>query len=162
MQIVFAYDKKLVIQALRYHFINRFEVRLLMILVNVFAIFSAALFYFHKVSPYAFLLSSVLWIALMISFWYILPNSVYKKASTFKDTFKMTFGEHRVRLENERGYTEWNWEKFSSYIESPHFIHLYFDTKSFFLVPKTAVEKNGNLDSLRKLLKEKIVKTKKL
>lgn len=160
MQIAFAYDKNLVIQALRYHFINRFEVRILMILVNVFAIFAAAMFYFHKVSPLAFLFSSVLWFALMISFWFILPNSVYKKASTFKDTFKMTFGEYRVRLESERGYTEWNWEKFSSYVESPHFIHLYFDTKSFFLVPKTAVEKYGNLDSLRILLKEKIVKKK--
>lgn len=131
-----------------------------MIMVNVFAIFAAAMFYFHKVSPLAFLLSSVLWIALMISFWFILPNAVYKKASTFRDTFKMTFGEYSVRLESERGATEWNWEKFSSYIESPHFIHLYFDSKSFFLVPKNAVEKEGNLDSLRKLLKQKIVKRK--
>ena len=160
MQIFFAYDKRLVIQALRYHFINRFEVRVLMILVNLFAIFAAVLLYLHKVSPLAFLLSSVLWIALMASFWFILPNTVYKKASTFKDTFKMTFGEHRVRLENERGYTEWNWEKFSSYIESPHFIHLYFDTKSFFLVPKTAVEKEGSIDNLRKLLEQKIIKRK--
>jgi hypothetical protein len=160
MQILFSYDKKLVIQALRYHFINRFEVRILMILVNVFAIFSAALFYFRKVSPLAFLLSSILWIAIMISFWYFLPNTVYKKASTFKDNFKMTFGEHRVRVENERGYTEWNWEKFISYFESPHFIHLYFDSKSFFLVPKAAIEKQGTLEDVRRLLREKI-KTKK-
>jgi len=156
MQIFFSYDKALVIQALRYHFINRVEVRILMILVNVFAIFAAALFYFHKVSPLAFLLSSILWIAIMISFWFFLPNTVYKKASTFRDTFKMTFGEFRVRVENERGYTEWTWDKFSSYIESPHFIHLYFDTKSFFLVPKAAIEKEGLLNDLRRLLQEKI------
>jgi hypothetical protein len=96
----------------------------------------------------------------MISFWFLLPKTVYKKASTFRDTFKMTFGEHRVRVENERGFTEWNWEKFSSYLESPNFIHLYFDSKSFFLVPKSAIEKVGNLNDLRRLLKEKI-KTKK-
>lgn len=160
MQIFFSYNKKLVIQALRYHFINRLEIRLLMILVNVFAIFAAAMFYFHKVSPLAFLLSSLLWISLMISFWFILPNTVYKNASTFRDSFKMTFGEHVVRLENERGYNEWNWENFSSFIESPHFIHLYFDSKSFFLVPKDAVEKNGYLNDLRKLLQEKIIKKK--
>ena len=158
MQIFFTYDRNLVIQALRYHFINRAEVRLLMILVNLFAIFAAALFYFHKVSPIAFVLSSLLWISLMIAFWFILPNTVYKKASTFRDSFKMTFADQRVLLENERGYTEWNWSKFSSYIESPHFIHLYFDSKSFFLVPKAAVEKTGNLDALRQLLREKIVK----
>ena len=162
MQIFFSYDKKLVIQALRYHFIGRTEVRALIILVNVFAIFSAALFYFHKVTPFAFLLSSVLWIGLMISFWFILPNTVYKKASTFQDTFKMTFGEHRVRVENERGYTEWNWEKFSNYLESPYFIHLYFDSKSFFLVPKAAVEQDGNLNELRQMLQQKVVKRKKL
>lgn len=156
MQIFFSYDKNLVIQALRYHFINRFEVRVLMIFVNVFAIFAAASFYFKKVSPLAFLLSSILWIAIMISFWFFLPNTVYRKASTFKDSFKMTFGEHRVRVENENGYTEWNWERFSSYLESPHFIHLYFDTKSFFLVPKDAIEKSGYLNSLRRLLNEKI------
>lgn len=160
MQIFFSYDKKLVIQALRYHFINRLEVRLLLILVNIFAIFAAAMFYFHKVSPFAFLLSSLLWIILMISFWFILPNTVYKKASTFRDAFKMSFGDHRIRLENERGHTEWNWEKISSFIESPHFIHLYFDSKSFFLVPKAAVEKTGNISELRKLLHEKIIKKK--
>jgi hypothetical protein len=156
MQIFFAYDKKLVIQALRYHFISRPEIRVLMILVNVFAIFSAALFYFHKVSPLAFLLSSILWFCLMISFWFFLPGTVYKKASTFKDSFKMNFSENGVRLENERGFTEWSWDKFSYYLESPHFIHLYFDSKSFFLVPKAAVEKIGVLDHLRRLLKEKI------
>lgn len=160
MQISFSYDKRLVIQALRYHFINRFEVRLLMILVNLFAIFAAALFYLHKVSPLAFLLSSLLWISLMISFWFILPNSVYKKASTFRDAFTMNFGEHRVRLENERGYTEWEWRKFSSFLESPHFFHLYFDSRSFFLVPKNAAEKGGHIENIRKLLREKIVKRK--
>lgn len=156
MQIFFGYDKKLVIQALRYHFINRMEVRVLMILVNVFAIFAAILFYFHKVQPVAFLLSSILWLAIIIAFWFVLPNTVYNKASTFKDTFKMTFGEHRVRVENERGFTEWNWQKFSSYLESPQFIYLYFDTKSFFLVPKAALEKQGLLDDVRKLLREKV------
>jgi len=160
MEIAFNYNKKLVIQALRYHFINRTEIRLLMIMVNIFAIFAATMFYFHKVSPLAFLLSSVLWIALMVSFWYILPNTVYKKASTFRDTFKMTFGEYRVRLENERGYNEWNWNDFSYFIESPHFIHLYFDSKSFFLVPKKAVEKEGDLNELRKLFQKKIMKKK--
>ena len=70
----------------------------------------------------------------------------------------MSFGDYRVRLENERGYTDWNWEKFTTFIESPHFIHLYFDSKSFFLVPKAAVDKEGSLVELRKILTEKIKK----
>ena len=156
MQIFFTYDKKQVIQALRYHFIGRYEVRILIVLVNVFAIFSAAMFYFHKVSPLAFLLSSILWMALMITFWFVLPGSVYKRTTTFKDAFKMTITEQQVRIENDRGHTSWDWGKFSNYIETPYFIHLYFDSKSFFLIPKKAVEETSNLSDLRKLLEEKI------
>jgi len=137
MQIFFSYDKKQVIQALRVHFIGRKEVRLLLIMVNVFAIASAIMFYTHKVL-------------------FILPGSVYKKASTFKDAFKMTFSEVGVRLENERGYNSWQWNQFTYYVESPHFIHLYFDSKSFFLVPKQAVKETASLDDLRLLLEEKI------
>lgn len=158
MQIHFSYDKKKVIQALRFHFIGRMEVRLLLILVNIFALLAAVLLYFHKVSPLAFLVSSALWVTLMISFWFILPNTVYKKASTFKDAFSMNFGDELVRLENERGRTQWYYNQFAFFIESPHFLHLYFDNKSFFLVPKDTLEKEGKLSTLRDLLRGKIDK----
>ena len=158
MQIFFNYDKKQVIQALRLHFIGRNEVRILIILVNVFAVFAATMFYFHKVSPLAFLLSSVLWMAIMVAFWFLLPNSVYKKTSTFQDSFIMTFGEHFIQLETEKGQTQWGWSKLSNFVESPYFFHLYFDSKSFFLVPKAAIEKVVSLEDFRKLLAEKIPK----
>jgi len=158
MQIHFVYEKKQVIQALRFHFITRSEIRILIVLVNIFAIFSAALFYFKKVSPLAFLVSSFLWLTLMVSFWFIMPNAVYRKSSTFKDVFTMFFNDNGVRLENERGFTQWDWNKFSAYFETPNFIHLYFDSRSFFLVPKAAAEKEGNLSEIRELLKNKIKK----
>ena len=161
MEINFGYDKKRVLQALRYHFVTRPEIRLLMILVNLFAILSAALFYFKKVSPLAFLVSSALWISLMAAFWFFLPNTVYRKAATFNDNFRMLLNDKFVRLENEKGYTEWQWDKFVSYYESPHFFHLYFNTRSFFLVPKEAVEKDDQIDKLRKLLRLKILKKTK-
>ena len=156
MEIHFSYDKKLVIQALRYHFISRPEIKILLVVVNVFAIISAALFFLKKVSPFAFLVSSLLWIILVITFWFILPNTVYKRAATFQDTFKMTFKEHHVLLENGRGHMEWAWKNFSHFIESPHFFHLYFDSRSFFLVPKSATENDDQRHELRSLLKEKI------
>src|SRR3954468_6614708 len=109
MRIYFSYDKKLVIQALRYHFISRPEIKVLLVLVNVFAIVAAALLYIHKVSPLAFLLSSVLWMTLMAVFWLILPRSIYKRASTFKDVFTIVFSEKEIRIENERGYNVWKW-----------------------------------------------------
>ena len=156
MEIHFSYDKKLVIQALRYHFISRPEIKILLVVVNVFAIISAALFFLKKVSPFAFLISSLLWIILVITFWFILPNTVYKRATTFQDTFKMTFKEYHVLLENGRGHMEWAWKNFSHFIESPHFFHLYFDSRSFFLVPKSATENDDQRHELRSLLKEKI------
>ena len=158
MQIHFSYNKKLVIQALRLHFITRSEIKILIVLVNIFAIFSAVMFYFKRVSPLAFMVSSLLWIVLMVAFWFIMPYAVYRKASTFRDSFTMFFTETGVRVQNERGYTSWNWNQFSSYIETPHFIHLYFDSRSFFLVPKTATEDEGVLDGIRNLLRSKISK----
>jgi YcxB-like protein len=155
MQHAFSYNKKKVIQALRYHFVQRPEVRILIILVNAFAIIAAILFYTKKIRPEPFMLGSFLWMILMASFWFFLPNGIYKRAATFKDSFTIFFNEYGVRLENERGETNWDWQKFSKYFESPHFFHLYFDTKSFFLVPKEGMGDEFRHE-LRGLLRKRI------
>ncbi len=151
----FSYNKAKVIQALRYHFITRKEIRLLMIMVNIFAITSAALFFFKKISPLAFLVGSVLWFSLMVAFWFILPNIIYGKAATFKDRFKVSLEDQHMFLENDRGSRSWPWKAFSSFIESPHFFHLYFDSRSFFLIPKDAFTPD-ELQEARKIFIEKI------
>lgn len=155
----FTYNKSKVIQALRYHFITRREIKIMIILVNVFAILSAGLFFFKKISPLAFLVSSVLWFTLMIAFWFILPYSIYKKAATFKDGFKVTLEDKHLFLENDRGSKSWPWTAFSTFIESPHFFHLYFDNRSFFLIPKAAFEGDAAYYA-RKILSDKIKKQK--
>jgi hypothetical protein len=124
-------------------------------MVNIFAITSAILFYLKKIRPEPFLLGSTIWLLLMVSVWYFLPYTIYKKASTFKDVFKIDFSEGGVHLENPKGYVDWQWNRFSHWIETPHFFHLYFDAKSFFLVPKDNIN-NDETHSLRKLLSEKI------
>ncbi len=150
-----SYSKPKVLQALRYHFISRKEIKIMIILVNVFAIFSAGLYFFKIVSPLAFLVSSMLWFVLMISFWYILPGIIYRKAATFKDRFKVSFEEQHMFLENDRGGKSWPWTAFTSMLESPHFFHLYFNSRSFFIIPKDAFEPE-KLSDVRKFLKEKI------
>ncbi|MEO6454124.1 MAG: YcxB family protein [Ginsengibacter sp.] len=152
---IFYYNKAKVIQALRYHFITRKEIRIMMILVNVFAITSAALFFFKKISPMAFLMGSVLWFAIMIAFWFILPYGIYKKAQTFKDHFSVTLSDKHLFLENERGSKSWPWSAFSSIKESPYFFHLYFDARSFFLIPKEAFAIE-TISEVRRELKLKI------
>jgi hypothetical protein len=156
--LFFTYNKAKVIQALRYHFITRREIKVMLILVNVFAVLSAALFFFRKISPFAFLISSFLWFTLMVVFWFLLPYMVYKRADTFKDRFRAKLSDEEFRIENERGGRSWNWSEFSTWIESPHFFHLYFNARSFFIVPKDAFE-GDDVHAARKILRDKIRKS---
>jgi YcxB-like protein len=153
----FTYDKSKVIQALRYHFITRREIKVMMILVNVFAILAAALFFLKKIYPLAFLVSSMLWFILMIVFWFLLPRVIYKKAATFQDRLKAILGTDEFRIETERGGKSWAWGEFSTWMESPYFFHLYFNTRSFFIIPKDAFV-NDEVHEARKILAEKIAK----
>jgi hypothetical protein len=153
----FTYNKAKVIQALRYHFISRKEIKIMMVLVNVFAILSAALFFFKKISPFAFLISSTLWFLMMIVFWFLLPTIIYKKAQTFKDRFRSILGGETFTIENERGSRSWKWIDFSTWMESPHFFHLYFNSRSFFIIPKEAFEGDDEQEA-RKIFTAKIKK----
>lgn len=123
--------------------------------VNIFAISAAAFYYMDKISPLAFLLSSTLWFALMIAFWWVLPFAIYRKAATFKDRFKVSFEEQHMFLENERGSRSWPWKDFQKVVESTNFFHLYFNSQSFFLIPKDAFGKE-KINEARSFLKGKI------
>lgn len=161
MTIHFGYEKNQVIQALRYHFISRPEIKTMLILVNVFALLSLTLYAVGKITAMAFLVGSFLWIVLMISFWFILPGLVYRRAVTFKHNFSMQFEEEGFSLGHERGSKSWNWDALKTFLESPHFFHLYFDSRSFLLVPKSACINNDGVQQLRQLLSEKILKRKR-
>jgi len=158
MTVQFGYDKKQVIQALRYHFLMRPEIKILLVLINVFAITSAVLFALKKIQPISFLIFSFLWFLLMLVIWRILPGSIYRRAQTFKDNFTMHFESEGVMLETAKGSKGWDWKKFSYFIESPYFFHLYFDARSFFLVPKDAFKDITDQQAVREMLREKIGK----
>lgn len=151
----FRYEKAKVIQALRYHFITRKEIKWMVVAVNIFAIVSALLFYLHTISALAFLLGSLLWFSLMIAFLFLLPLTIYKKNDTFKDQFTAYISADGFSIENNRGRRSWNWNEFSSSMESPHFFHLYFDTRSFFILPKAAFPGDAEHEA-RQMLKKYI------
>src|SRR5579871_4989186 len=138
MTIHFGYNKKQVLDGLRSHFFGRIEIRILVILVNIFAILSAVLFYLHRIQPIAFLIFSLLWITLWITIRRILPLSIYKRSQTFQDRFILSMDEAGVKLETERGSQLWQWTRFSAFKETVHFFLLYFNARSFFMVPKDA------------------------
>ena len=158
MTIQFSFEKSKVLQGLRYHFITRPELRLMLILVNVFALISATLFYFKVVTPLAFFIGSSLWFIMMVSVWFLLPAVIYRRTSTFKDHFTMSFEEESFSLGNERGTRLWPWKVLTALQESPHFFHLYFDSRSFFLVPKSGCTTSEEVFELRQLLKKHIQK----
>jgi hypothetical protein len=153
----FEYNKAKVIQGLRYHFISRKEIKIMMILVNVFALLSATLFFMRKITPIAFLLSSFLWFLMMILFWFLLPRIIYKKSASFKEKYIINIDDNALAVENERGSRSFDWKDFFYWMESPHFFHIYFNSTSFFLIPKDAFE--GEFEhQARNYFKQKIKK----
>ena len=158
MTVHFGYNKKQVIQALRYHFLMRPEFKILLVLINVFAIVSAVLFAIKRIQPISFLIFSLLWFVLMLIIWRILPGSIYRRSLTFRDEFIMHFQDDLVVLETEKGSQGWPWKKFSHFVESPYFFHLYFNPRAFFLVPKDSFKDITELQEARELLREKISK----
>ena len=155
MQFNFTYDKNKTIQGLRYHFFSKKEIKAMLVIVNIFAIVAAILFYSNKIRPEPLMLFSCIWIVMMISVWFILPYSIYRKSTTFKESFSLFVNESGIRLDNERGYVNWPWNTFAKYFESPNFFHLYFDEKSFFLIPKDNID-TEEMNSLREVFKSKI------
>ncbi len=157
MRIAFAYEKRQVMQALRYHFISRIEIRLLIIAVNIFAIGSLALYLLKAVTPVAFLISSCLWLMLMIACWWFLPWIVYRQTRAFRHSFEMQFAETGFSLEHEGKGNNWDWNQLDRWKETPFFFHLYFDPRSFWLVPKEALTDEKRLqlrDWLRAFVKK--------
>ncbi len=100
----------------------------------------------------------MLWFVLMLVIWRILPGSIYRRSATFRDHFSMSFEENQVVLQTERGSKGWPWKSFSHFVESPYFFHLYFDSRSFFLVPKDSFQDITEIQLARQLLRSKIVK----
>jgi hypothetical protein len=157
MTVSFGYEKKQVLDALRKHFFSRREIRLLIIGINVFAILSAALYYFKIIQPLAFLLFSFLWFVLWLTIRIFLPYGIYKRSLTFKEHFTAQMDADGILLQTEHGNQRWSWGQFSMFTESLYFFHLYFNTRSFFLIPKDAfpdlTQQSGAREIFRKYIR---------
>jgi hypothetical protein len=141
MRFSFSYTKNKVLQALRYHFLAQKEIRVMFIVIIIFDLISAILYFNGKIRPEPFLLGAFVWFVFILSFWVFMPRMVYRRSATFKEGFTIAFQPLYVSLENNNGRVEWEWNRFIKYFETPNFFHLYFSAKTFFLVPKE------NLDS---------------
>jgi hypothetical protein len=82
---------------------------------------------------------------------------VYKSTRTFKDHFIATIDEGGLKLFNDNGSSQWTWEQFSKWVESPHFFFFYLEERSFFIIPKEAFPAE-NWRELRELFSNQINK----
>jgi hypothetical protein len=136
MTVHFTYDKPKVLQALRYHFINKKDIRLMLILVNLVSLISAALYFARKIEPTVFLMTSLMWVVLMILFWLLMPRMIYNRTRTFQEDFDVSINDSALKLEHSQGGRTWQYADFINWFESPYFLHLYVGPNSFFIIPK--------------------------
>jgi len=115
----------------------------MMIVVNVFALLAAVLFGFKLISPLPFLMSSVLWISMMVAFWIWLPLLIYRKSKTFQDNFTAAFTDQHFFIETASGQKSWAWREFSSYFETPGFFAFVFRQQKFFPCPERRLPQSG-------------------
>jgi hypothetical protein len=138
MTISYSYEKLKVLQALRYHFINKKDIKILIIAVNVLALISGLLLFFKAILPPVFLITSLLWIILMLTFWILMPRLIYSRTRAFKDNFITNITDTEIVLQQEQGSRTWKLDQFVNWFESPHFFHLYVGDNAFFIIPKDA------------------------
>ena len=93
----------------------------------------------------------------MILFWFLLPRIIYRKSPSFKAKYRINIDDNALTVESGRGSKSFNWQDFFSWMESPHFFHVYFNATSFFLIPKEAFDGDFEHDA-RNYFKEKIKK----
>jgi len=158
MTVQFGYNKKEVMDGLRGHFFGRPEIKTLSIVINVFAIVSFILFALHKIQALPFLIFAVLWFSLWIGIRWLLPLSIYKRSATFKDNFVLSLTDEGVLLKTKKGNQLWRWQDFSGFKETIYFFHVYFNSRSFFMIPKDSFKDITEIQAARKLLKERIRK----
>jgi hypothetical protein len=158
MTVDFQYDRDKVLHALRFHFINKKDIRIMLILVNLVALVSAGLYFAKKIEPTVFLVTSLMWIILMIMFWFLMPRMIYKRTRTFQERFSASINEAELKLQHPNGGRTWQYADFINWFESPHFIHLYVGPNSFFIIPKEPFSAD-QMHEVRRILNEKIKKS---
>jgi YcxB-like protein len=156
MTVQFGYNKRQVLDGLRGHFFSRPEIKTLIIVINAFSITSVVSFCLHKIQAMPFIIFSFLWLLLWLSVRRFLPLSIYKRSATFQDTFILSLDDQGVLLETERGNQVWKWESFSAFKETLYFFHLYFDSRSFFMIPKDSFRDLPQIQDARKIFKDHI------
>lgn len=137
----FTYNKQDVIDALRFHFLRRGEIKVFRNTLIILLIAAITGYLFRVVNFNALLGICVMMIIIGWAFWYLLPVSTYNKSATFKDNIRLRYNEEGLAISTgEAGERAFPWRNFSQIVETRSFFFLYRDKRSFFLIPTSAFE----------------------
>jgi hypothetical protein len=159
MHLEFSYNKEDVLNALRYHFMQRGEVKVFRNTLLILLLFALAGYTFQVVTLGALIGIAAMIILISLVFWYLLPVSIYNKAATFKDDIHLRYSEEGIVISTRTSefQRELSWSNFTQVIEAKKFFFLYRGKKNFFLVPTSAFETEAAQKEFGQLAKNKIL-----
>lgn len=153
MQLDFQYNRPDVIEALRFHFMNRPEMKLFRTVLMVLVLLSFVGYWMKMINLQVVIWLFLLFIVLVLVFWYILPYSVYKKAKTFHEpVIHLRWNDRGLSIGTHQGESSMLWSRFDRIVETREFFFLYRDNKSFFLIPVEAFNDELEKNSFAELL----------
>ena len=156
MDIFFQYEKSDVLQALRFHFMQRREIRIFRGILMALGLFGLLVFSLHLIGS-SLLLALLLMLALLaVVFWFVLPLAIYAKSKTFQDTIRLALNSEGLLIRTQYSERHLSWMGILMVIETKDFILLYRDKKSFFLVPARAFKDSKQRVEFSSLLQSHI------
>lgn len=158
MHLEFSYNKDEVLNALRYHFLQRGEIKVFRNTLFILLAFTLAGYAYRIVTVGALVGIASMSVVIVLVFWYMLPVSIYNKAATFKDDIHMNYSEDGIVISTRNSDVDkrLSWTGFTAVVRAKNFFFLYRGKKNFFLVPTSAFKSEAAQKEFEKLANDKI------
>jgi len=158
MHLEFSYNKEEVLHALRYHFLQRGEIKVFKNTLFILLVFTLCGFAYQLVTFGAMIGIVGMSVLIGLVFWYMLPVSIYNNAATFQDDIRLNYSEEGIVIatRNSDVEKELSWQVFTQVVKAKNFFFLYKGKKDFFLVPTSAFKTELEQREFERLAKNKI------
>ncbi|PSL22616.1 YcxB family protein [Chitinophaga ginsengisoli] len=154
----FSYNKEEVLNALRYHFLQRGEIKVFRNTLFILLAFTMAGYAFKLVTVGALIGIAAMVLLIIAVFWFLLPVSIYNKAATFKDDIHLKYSEEGITISTRTSEHQRliSWSTFTKVVEAKNFFFLYRGKKNFFLVPTSAFKSEDAQKEFSRLANDNI------
>lgn len=153
MDLNFQYEKADVLQALRFHFMRRKEIKVFRVILIWLGLLALLAFSLRFIEGSELLALILMLIVLAVVFWYVLPLSIYAKTKTFQDSIRLVPTHEGLTIRTQFADRQLPWRGIQEVVETKDFFLLYRNTQSFFLVPGRAFKDSEQRQVFRDLLR---------